>query len=309
MTAKEEFKLFCEQNEVDLFTSHWWWANVVENSWDVITYKKGNQVLACFPFHFRKKLGVSAIIPPVLTPYQGIAIAKQPGAKMDKQISLIRKVQEAIIDQIPNNSLFIRQFGIKDHYLLPFYWKDYELKVRYTYILETAKPEEELFSSLKDTLRKEINKAKNSMTLSFSEDPTNLYQIKQANHQITAEPMAYDLNYLIKICQLIPFNRAQLLEIKEDNNVIAALLVTWDQTQMYYTCGAVNPKYKNSGALSWLLWEALLLAKKLELTFNFEGSMIKPIERYFANFGGTPTPFIEVRKISTKVLEPLLKKY
>lgn len=309
MTAKEEFKLFCEQNEVDLFTSYWWWANVIENSWDVITYKKGNQVLACFPFHFRKKLGVSAIIPPVLTPYQGIAIAKQPGAKMDKQISHIRKVQEAIIDQIPNNSLFIRQFRVNDHYLLPFYWNDYELKVRYTYLLSTEKSEKELFSSLKDTLRKEINKAKNSLHYSISDDVNNLFLLKQKNHKINSEPIAYNLEYLNKICQLIPLQKAQLMEIKEGNTVIAALLVTWDHTQMYYTCGAVDPKYKNSGALSWLLWEALLKAKKLQVTFNFEGSMIKPIERYFASFGGTPTPFIEARKISTKVLEPLLKKY
>jgi len=309
MTAKEEFKIFCEHNELPLFSSYWWWATVVKSNWEVLLYKKGDQVLACFPYHFRKKMGVTAIIPPILTPYQGIGYSHQPGAKMDKTISFYRKAQEAIIDQLPNNSLLIRQFDSNTTYLLPFYWNEYELKVRYTYLLSTDKAESELFSDLKDTLRKEIGKAKHALQLSNSIDVSDLYQLKQKNNELTSEPLAYDFNYLSQICKLIPLNQAQLTEVKDGDKVIASLLVTWDHTQMYYTCGAIDPEYRNSGALSWLLWEAILKAKTLLLPFNFEGSMIKAIERYFASFGGTPTPFFEVRKISSKVLKPLLKKY
>jgi hypothetical protein len=309
MTAKEEFKIFCEHNNLPLFNSYWWWANVVKSNWEVLLYKKGSQVLACFPYHFRKKMGVTAIIPPILTPYQGIGYAHQPGAKMDKTISFYRKAQEAIIDQLPSNSLFIRQFDSKTTYLLPFYWKVFDLKVRYTYLLPTEKEATELYSDLKDTLRREIGKAKGSLMLSDSSNPRPLFELKKQNNEQSGEPLPYDLDYLKRICQLIESKNAHLFEAKENDQTVAALLVTWDTDQLYYTCGATHPDYRNSGALSWLLWEAILKAKSLQLTFNFEGSMIPAIERYFASFGGIPTPFIEVRKISNKVLEPILKKF
>lgn len=308
MTTKDEFKSFCERNEVSLFGSYWWWENVVKENWEVLLHKKGDQILACMPYHYKTKAGIKAIIPPMLTPYQSISYSQSNEGKLDKQISFIRKSQEELLNQLPGNSLFLRQFDYTESYLLPFYWDNFDIRVRYTYLLDTTKNEDELFSNLKDTLRKEINKIRTRGNIQFAADVTNLYDLKIQNAKIFKEPLSYSKAYLERIAELSKNGNAQIQEIELDGVIVASLLVCWDNNQLYYTCGALHPEYRTSGALSWLLWEAILKAKELNLTMNFEGSMIKSIERYFANFGANPTPFFEVKKISTKLLKPFLRK-
>jgi len=65
---------------------------------------------ACIPYSFSKKNGVvTAIIPPILTPYQGIGYSHQPGAKMDKTISFYPQgTRSQLLINLPNNSLLIR---------------------------------------------------------------------------------------------------------------------------------------------------------------------------------------------------------
>ncbi len=308
MNNKEAFKLFCERNTVCLFGSYQWWESVVIDNWDVLLYKKGEEVLACMPYLLKSKWGQKAIIPPMLTPYQGISYAIPPDGKFDKQLSFIRKAQESLIEQLPACGLFLRQFDTYENYLLPFYWNDYELKVRYTFTLDTQLEELDLFANLKDSLRREIKKAKSVGELAITKEANTLFQLKKENAKSHNEPLSYDLAYLSRIINLQKDDKAQIQEVTIANRTIASLLVCWDDQQLYYTCGAIDPEYRNSGALSWLLWEAILLAKEKGLVFNFEGSMIKSIEKYFASFGATPTPFFEVKKINNQLLKPFLRK-
>jgi hypothetical protein len=57
--------------------------------------------------------------------------------------------------------------------------------------------------------------------------------------------------------------------------------------------------------MSLLLWEAINKSAKKAKAFNFEGSMIEPIERYFRAFGGKLTPYFEIKKTSSKFLKLL----
>ncbi len=308
MDNKEAFKLFCERNPVSLFGSYLWWETVVKNNWDVLLYKKGEEILACMPYLLKSKWGQKAIIPPMLTPYQGISYAIPPDSKPDKRLSFMRKAQEALIEQLPACGLFLRQFDTSESYLLPFYWNDYELKVRYTYLLDTQLKESDLFANLKDSLRREIKKAQSLGELAITKEADTLFQLKKENAKSHNEPLSYDLAYLSRIAKLQNVDRARIQEVTIGGRTIASLLVCWDNQQLYYTCGAIDPEYRNSGALSWLLWEAILLAKEKNLVFNFEGSMIKSIEKYFASFGATPTPFFDVKKINNQLLKPFLQK-
>ena len=58
-----------------------------------------------------------------------------------------------------------------------------------------------------------------------------------------------------------------------------------DKNTVYYLAGGGDSNLRNSGAMSLLMWHAI---KKVSLTskiFDFEGSMIEPIERFFRSFG------------------------
>jgi hypothetical protein len=55
-----------------------------------------------------------------------------------------------------------------------------------------------------------------------------------------------------------------------------------------------------AGANTLLYWEAIRLASQVSRAFDFEGSMVEPIEHYFRGFGGRQTPYFCVRRANLR---------
>jgi hypothetical protein len=62
--------------------------------------------------------------------------------------------------------------------------------------------------------------------------------------------------------------------------------------------GGANPELRSSGATSLCLWEAIRFASKVCSRFDFEGSMIEPVERFFRGFGARQVPYFQINKKS-----------
>ena len=43
MTNKSDYNIFCNQHELPIFYQPWW-LDVVSKNWDVVVYKKSNQI-------------------------------------------------------------------------------------------------------------------------------------------------------------------------------------------------------------------------------------------------------------------------
>ena len=64
----------------------------------------------------------------------------------------------------------------------------------------------------------------------------------------------------------------------------------------YYLQGGNHPDLRNSGAASLVMWEAIQFASTVTQQFNFAGSMIPSIERFFRGFGATQVPYFSIYK-------------
>jgi hypothetical protein len=78
-------------------------------------------------------------------------------------------------------------------------------------------------------------------------------------------------------------------------------LFVWDQERVYYLVGGNDPDLRSTGGSSLVLWDGIRLAGSLGLRFDFEGSMIKPIEKFFRGFGGPPEPYLHVTDTSRRL--------
>ena len=88
-----------------------------------------------------------------------------------------------------------------------------------------------------------------------------------------------------------------------EGNRHAALYLVWDEQSAYYLMGGADETHKNSGAYSLLLWNAMKIAAGLTRQFNFCGSMLPTIERFFRSFGGEQIPYFHLKKINSKALK------
>ena len=82
----------------------------------------------------------------------------------------------------------------------------------------------------------------------------------------------------------------------------AGVLIVWDENSAYYLMGGGNPKLRNSGATSLCMWEAIKFASTVTKKFDFEGSMIESVERFFRAFGATQKPYFHITKTPSYIL-------
>ena len=94
-----------------------------------------------------------------------------------------------------------------------------------------------------------------------------------------------------------------MLAKDNDGHTHSAIYLLHLNSTIYYLIGGGDPKYRNSGAMSLLINEALKLAKDKHCLFDFEGSMIEPIERFFRAFGAVQTPYFQIKKVNSKILK------
>ena len=91
--------------------------------------------------------------------------------------------------------------------------------------------------------------------------------------------------------------QCDILAIRNLNgDIYAAALLVWDHSTMYYLIPCYDPAYKDSGASALLALEAIKLACKKKLSFDFEGSMERGTAKHYSQFGTTPTRYCGVEK-------------
>jgi hypothetical protein len=74
------------------------------------------------------------------------------------------------------------------------------------------------------------------------------------------------------------------------------LYVVWDPNAAFHLLSGGDPELRTSGAGSLLMWEAIMRARAVTDVFDFEGSMLEPVERFFRAFGARQTPYIHVSR-------------
>jgi len=307
MNNKEILKAWCDSHpEIPLFLQYDWMQIVAKpEQWDVAIVGTDSEVQAFLPYFKKRKLQFEIITVPPLTPYMGPWIHYPEGQKEATRLSFEKKMMEQLIVQLPKTDKFTQYFHPEITNWLPFYWNGFEQSTRYTYIIDDLSDADVLYQNLQGNIRREITKAQKVLTITECENVKILHNLKLKDFAVKRQEINYSEAYFSNIYKKLKAKDACKAWLASDakGNPIASLLLVWDDESAYYLAGAVDPKNKNTGAMSLLMWTAILFSSSVSNAFNFEGSMIEPVERFFRSFGAKQTPYFEIRKTDSKLLK------
>ena len=103
------------------------------------------------------------------------------------------------------------------------------------------------------------------------------------------------LRQLIEICR--QRNQGDIWGGYDENGQLhAAVFIVWQEQSAYYLAGGGNPELRHSGAHSLVMWKAIQEIAAFTDNFDFEGSMIPGVERFFREFGARQTPYFAISK-------------
>jgi Acetyltransferase (GNAT) domain len=282
-----------------IFQQPWWLDALAPGRWGEATIERNGRTVARLPYVVRGRGRWRMLTQPRLTQTLGPWIERsnaKPANALADEIELLTSLEAAL----PAADAFTQQFSPTMMNALPFYWAGYRLEVRYTYRLVGLGLEEALWAGLRGNIRGQIRKARKSVEVrdDLGLDRFHATWAKTFARQGLRPPLSLvELEHLDSACAARGA-RAILFAADEADRVHAVAYTVWDDHAAYYLLSGGDPDLRTSGAGSLLAWESIMRARALTDVFDFEGSMIKPVERFFRDFGGRQVAYLRVSRAS-----------
>jgi len=235
---------------------------------------------------------------PGLTPYLGV-IFPRPNGKYVTKISAEKEVAAAFATFLKREFNWVEfRFPPEVNDLQPFMWEGFQAGLRYTYRLSLSNLDAVL-TNMDSTRRRNLNKAERlgivvERDIAF-ERVLRLCELtfQRQKQKVTFRPVAERVEKAMR-----SFGRCTGFLARGYNGLEqGAVWIVWDEKRAYYLLGGYDEAAGSSNAVALALWHAIqYVALDLKLPeFDFEGSMIAPIERFFRKFGGTLMPTFTIK--------------
>ena len=307
MINKKRYRAFCKkENKIPIFSKDWWLDSVCGyDNWDVVIIEKGGNIFATMPYYIEKKYGLTIIKHPKLTQTSGIYFKYPKNQKYYKKLSFEKEMINKIIAQLPKFDKFTQSFNYKYTNLLPFYWNNFSLNIKYTYIIEDLSLEN-LQKNLETDIRRRRKKASESGIIVYqSNDVEKLYELNKMTFERQKENIPYSLDFVKNLFYTCQKHNACKIFFAKDNEgeILATSFLVYDEDTVYYLMGGIHPEKRNLGGMDVIQYESIKFALTSNRIFNFEGSMIESIEKYFRSFGAIQQPYYNISKINSKLLK------
>ncbi len=277
---------------IPLFSQDWWLEAVAPGRWGVATVEDQGRLLARWPYVVKKRFGMTLLTMPPLTPRLG------PQLYPSRSNRFLRASEEqgllgCLADKLPDSDYFAQSFYPETEDWLPLYWRGYKQTTRYTYILENVGEIEYGFDFFRDNIKREIKKAEKQVFVEDGDNVDDFVAVFKMTFNRQNLDIPFEKRLIDRIDQACVKHGCRKILLARDvrGKVHAGLYLVWDDSTAYYLMGGADPVVRTSGASSLLLWKAIQAASGVARRFDFEGSMIQPIEHFFRAFGGVRTPY------------------
>lgn len=268
-----------------------WWLDITSTHWDIAMAGQQGHVNGVFPYCTDRRMGLSIIRNPLLTPYLGpffLYPAHATGAA-ERAVFEEQTLQE-LWQHIPRWDSFDMETTTAFQREDLLQEKGFHTSTKITYETNLCQPEETLWSAMHKNHRHLIKQAMQTNRvdsgLSFMPELLRLHQ-----QTFTRKDMRYPFptSMVEKLVRESTSRDCGALFATTDGEgrTTAAIFTVWDNHTMYLLLSVMDPEQAHQGSVRLLIWHAQQQAQARGLqVFDFEGSMDPGIEAFFRRFGG-----------------------
>jgi hypothetical protein len=290
------------ESTISIFSQDWWLDAVCgKENWDVALAEKGGEVVGSLPYHIVSQYGFKVIAMPSLTQTMGPWLRYPKAQKASNRLSLEMEILSELITKLPPHGYFHQSFHYTQTNWLPFYWNGYDQTTRYTYVLPDLTDLDEVYGAFENSLRRNLSKAENTIEVQDSDDIDQFFEINSLTYAKQGLPIPYSRELVRALDAACKGHgrRKILMARNEQGELCAGLYVVWDANAMYNLMSGIDPRLKVEGAAKLLTWEAIKFAQGVTKTYDFEGSMLRNIERVNRSYGAAQLPYSSITKIGS----------
>lgn len=287
-----------------IFQQPFWLDAVAPGEWQAVEVRAGGILQARMPYVLRRgRLGQRVITMPSLTQTLGPWIAPGQG-KPATELARQHELMTALVLQLPPFDDFVQNLHPAITNWLPFYWQGFRQTTRYSYVLDDLADPDAIWSGFRENIRRAVRKAERELTVRDDLGLDVLLELAELTFRRQGHRLPFGRATVAAIDRACAERGCGKLLGAEDarGRMHGAIYIVWDEQTAYYLIGGTDPERRGSGAASLLLWTAIRHAATVTGSFDFEGSMRRPIERFFRGFGARQQPYLRITKTNARQL-------
>jgi Acetyltransferase (GNAT) domain len=272
---------------------------VAPGQWAEVTCEHEGATVARLPYVIRGRPRLRMLTQSSLTQTLGPWVEPSP-AKPARALAREHELLAELEAKLPPAIAFSQQFSPSMLNALPFHWAGYRVEARYTYRLHGLRSSGDLWANLRDNVRREIRKARKRVEVVEDLGIDRFHSVLSRTYERQSIATPHSLPELERLAAACKERGAGTMLFARDDagHVHAAVWVVWDRNGAYYLLAGAEPHLRTSGASSLLAWEAIARAGAYTDVFDFHGSMLQPVERFFRAFGAQQTMYLSVTRMN-----------
>lgn len=288
-----------QQTDLPLFARPFWW-DAQSADWDVLSFSHQG-ITSYLPFVVEKKWTTRFLRNPHLIPY--VHAVWSEWASPEAEATLM----DGLLRHLPPYDVLDLDLCWRQAFPVPNQGPSHRFK--HTQVL-TLTDELTLLSGLKPALKRQIKKAEAALHMKESHDLQeflNLYHKTFQRQSLSAAVPDHAFEKAWEACRQNACGKLWLCCDEEHHNH-AAIFVVFDAHTAYYLAGGSDPAFSGSGAMSGLMWHVITQCRlDGKQFFDFEGSMLPGVDRFFRNFAPRQMPYLNVHQ-NKSLLHKLYKR-
>jgi hypothetical protein len=297
--AYDELVVASPQGSV--FSSSWWLDAVAGGRWRPHGVEGGDGLVAAWPTVVTpSRLDVVHAGAP-MTPSLGPLFAPGDGAEHRRRSREAERL-DALLAQLGPHAHVEARCSPAFDYWTPLAWHGFSQTTNYTWRLADLCDLERVLGGARENVRREVRKAK-KRGLTVGEG--SLDDLLAVHQRAGADARTRSALLRVDAPAGARGAREVLVARDGDGRVHFAGYFVHDARWTYYLVGASDPELRTSGAPSLVMWAAIERAASRGTGFDFEGSMLRHVERFVRAFGGTPAPYSIVWRSSSRAFAAL----
>ena len=306
LIEKEKYRQLCREEPSIPVSSRDWWLDAAcgEDNWQVAIIERQGKIIASMPYFIKSRMWKKILTQPSLTQRLGPWIRYENNMKHSGRISYEIDVMTGLIDKLPSFDLFLQTFDFEVTNWLAFYWKGFRQQTSYSYIIDDISDPELVLSNFSRSKRNDVNKARKRIKSRFDLPAEDFYRHHESSLAQQKKKISYSLEHFRRLYDAGHKNHAAkvVYAVDEDENVTSALFTIWDSSRASAVLSTIDPRFRNSGSFSLLIYEMISFLSGRTKSFNFGGSTIKNVEYSYRQFGTRQVPMFKVSKTNSKLI-------
>ena len=261
-------------------------------------------------------LGIRGVTKPPLTPINGPVFKACTKTSRSTIYTHVKKELLNSLQSLPKVDFYDFHLWRSCSDLMPFIWNGFETQVLYTYIIP-AENVNNWQSNMSKNARRFLKDARIAAEKEgFSEILTGVpFEEMDLPFRGTMKAKDFQVSQYSKMhtwwetVQKRKAGMSYLIRDKEGKPACASIMV-WDNRTAYALMNGMVPTVRSDGNINMLLFERMINdALNMGLDFDFEGSSLMGVERFYRGFGGEMRPCFRAVKIPSTVVYLGLKAH